>query len=354
MPELQLQNCIKPEVLKQSAYIVESPSCLIKLNQNESPWDWPDEMKQEILTRIRAFPWNRYPDLFLKKLKNKATAKLGVAPDSIVIAKGSNEILQAICNVSLRPLDSVCTLSPTFTLYRLLSEQRGATVHVSPLGKDFQPNVPDLLDKSRKARLNVICNPNSPTGTLVSPDLITEVAETTNGLVIVDEAYIDFSGVTALPLLKQYFNLVVTRTFSKAYALAGFRIGYAIMHPELRNEVQKGLLPFNLDISSCVAMEVLLDYSELVQNRARKIVQVRDRLIAKLNDLKGVKAWSSHANFFLLETPLGAKGIFRSLLEEGILVRDVSSYPGCERMVRVTVGTTEENETLYESVKKIV
>ena len=354
MTDLPLNNWIKPEVLKQSLYFVELPPGFIKLNQNESPWDLPDSLKQEILTRIGQRPWNRYPDLFLKNLNEKIAGKLNVSQDSIIISKGSNEILQSVCNIVLRPSDFVCTLSPSFALYHLLSELRGAKILPSPLTESFLPDDLDLQTKSKKSRLTFLCNPNSPTGTLLSIDLIHQVLKETDGLIVVDEAYVDFSGLTSVSLLNDFSNLIITRTFSKAFSVAGFRIGYAVMHPELCHEVRKGLLPFNVDISACVAMEVLLDYSELVQNRALKIVKERDQLINKLNKLDGVRAWPSSANFFLLETPLDAITMYESFLNDGILVRNVSSYPGCERMVRITIGSPEENQMFYSSVKNIL
>ena len=200
----------------------------------------------------------------------------------------------------------------------------------------------------------ILCNPNSPTGTLIPVEVVEEVAEASPGLVVVDEAYIDFSGVTALPLVSDHANLVVTRTFSKAFALAGFRLGYAVMSVDLATEVQKCLLPFNIDMPSAVAGEVLLDHADFVAERARTVVRERDWLIDSLNDLPRVKAWPSHANFFLLETSARSAATFDGLTRRGILVRDVSSYPLCGNVVRVTVGTPEENQKLLEGVRALL
>ena len=167
---------------------------------------------------------------------------------------------------------------------------------------------------------------------------------------MVDEAYADFSQVTSLPLLKQHPNLVITRTFSKAFALAGFRLGYGMMHPDLAREVQKGLLPFNIDLPSTMAADVLLDHVDWVEEHARTIIKERDSLIDRLNELPGVKAWPSRSNFFLLSTPLGASETFAGLARRGILVRDVSAYERCAALVRVTVGRPEETGALFEAV----
>lgn len=351
MIDLPLERWIKPEVLAQPAYEVKTTGYRIKLNQNESPSDWPRHLKTEVLKRLEAAAWNRYPRLVPQRLKEKLAAGLSVQSEQVVVGKGSNEVLQALAHVALRPLDTLCTLSPTFAVYRLLGDQQQALVSTSPLTADFQVNGEDLLARSREARLTILCNPNSPTGSLLPIELIGRVARQAPGLVVADEAYVDFSGVSALPLLEQYPNLIISRTFSKAFALAGFRLGYAIMHPLLAQQVQKGLLPFNIDTPSALAAEVLLDHPEVVRERAALIIRERDQLIAHLGDLPGVTVWPSWANFFLLATPLGAKKTFAHLAKEGILVRDVSEYPGCENVVRVTVGTPEENEALYQAVR---
>ena len=351
MIDLSLERWIKPEVLAQPAYEVKTIDYRIKLNQNESPGDWPRDLKAEVLKRLEEAAWNRYPRLIPQRLKEKLAAGLAVSPEQVVIGKGSNEVLQALAHVTLRPADTLCTLSPTFAVYRLLGEQQQALVSTSPLTADFQVDEEDLPARSKEARLTILCNPNSPTGSLLPIELIGRVARQAQGLVVVDEAYVDFSGVSALPLLEQYPNLIITRTFSKAFALAGFRLGYAIMHPQLAQQVQKGLLPFNIDTPSVLAAEVLLDHRDVVRKRAALIIRERDRLIARLGELPGVTVWPSWANFFLLATPLGPEKTFTHLAKTGILVRDVSGYPGCENVVRVTVGTPEENEALYQAVK---
>jgi histidinol-phosphate aminotransferase len=353
MLDTLIENWIKPEVLAQPVYRVKSPEHRIKLNQNECPWDWPQELKSDVTRRLVEAAWNRYPPLVPQKLKRNVADSLSVSSDQIVMGKGSNEVLQALFRVTLRPSDVVCTLSPTFAVYQLLAEQHQARLSASPLDTDFQVNTADLRARSGDARLTILCNPNSPTGTLISLEVIERVAEQADGLVVVDEAYADFAQVTAIPLLDRCPNLIITRTFSKAFALAGFRLGYAIMHRELAQEVQKGLLPFNVDVPSQLAAEVLLEYSDLVEERVRAIIDERDRLTARLNRLPGVTAWPSKANFFLLSTAWTARETFERLAEQGILVRDISSYPGCESLVRVTVGSPDENDTLYQVMEQM-
>jgi len=354
MPDLPLDKWVKPEVLAQPAYRVRTVAHQIKLNQNESPWDWPDQLRQQVLDKIAQTDWNRYPELIPQRVQAKLAGYLGVAADQIVVGKGSNEILQALTTITLRAGDGFCILRPTFAVYKLLGEQRRAALVESRLLGDFQVDRDDFLAGSKAARLTILCNPNSPTGVVVEPDFIRAVARGANGLVAVDEAYVDFSGVTALPLLEECPNLIITRTFSKAFALAGFRLGYAVMHLDLAREVQKGLLPFNVDAPAALAAETLLDHTDVVADYSRRIVKERDRLSTDLNRLAGVRAWPSSSNFFLLETPLGAQGTFGKLAAAGLLVRDVSGYDGCGQLVRVTVGTPEENRALFKAVEALL
>ncbi len=354
MPELPLERWIKPEILAQPAYRVKTTSHKIKLNQNESPWDWPQPLKEEVLQRLGQATWNRYPQLVPQELKEKLAASLSLSSQQLVLGKGSNEVLQAVLRVALPPGNILCILSPTFAIYRLLGQQQQARLVKVPLAADFQVNEEKLLAESKAARITILCNPNSPTGSLLPIELIDRVARQTAGLVIVDEAYVDFSGVSALSLLEHYPNLIITRTFSKAFALAGFRLGYAIMRPQLAAQVQKGLLPFNIDVPAIMAAEVLLDHPEIVAERVLLIIRERDRLIARLNDLSAVTAWPSQANFFLLATPLGPRETFTQLAERGILVRDVSDYPGCAEVVRVTVGAPDENQALVQAVRELL
>jgi histidinol-phosphate aminotransferase len=291
--------------------------------------------------------------LIPQRLKENLAADLGISSAQVVIGKGSNELLQALVMISLGPGDVLCTLSPTFAIYSLLGERMQARVAAVPLTPDFQLDGKALMDKCKDAHLTILCNPNSPTGTLFPLEAIQLVVQGTSGIVVVDEAYVDFSGVTALSLMAEQPNLVITQTFSKAFALSGFRIGYAVMHPQMAKETQKGLLPYNVDTPSAITAEVLLQHKEIVRERIEVIIKERNRLIHQLAGLQGVQVWDSGANFFLLSTPLGAQGTFKALVERGILVRDVSDYPGCENVVRITIGTPEENDALLAALEDL-
>ena len=354
MVESKINRWVKQEILNQSIYKVNNKNTPIKLNQNESPVDWPIEIRKKILSSFNDYQWNRYPEINGENLRKKLAKKLQLSKSQIVIGKGSNEVIQAITTATLTHGDIVCHLSPTFTIYSLLSQQRGAKIVESKLDSEFNVVLEDLINKSSMAKLTFIANPNSPTGKLLPVEIIKKVAEQTSGLLIVDEAYIDFSGGSALPLLESNDNIIITRTFSKAWSLASFRLGYGIMSDELASEIQKCMLPFNIDSPATLAGHLLLDHADIIKELISSIVKEREKLIIKLNELHDIKAWPSSTNFFMLETPILPSVLFHKLAEDGILVRDISSYPLCKKVLRVTVGTAKENKCFYKTITNLL
>ena len=264
MVESKINRWVKQEILNQSIYKVNNKNTPIKLNQNESPVDWPIEIRKKLLSSFNDYQWNRYPEINGENLRKKLAKKLQLSKSQIVIGKGSNEVIQAITTATLTHGDIVCHLSPTFTIYSLLSQQRGAKIVESKLDSEFNVVLEDLINKSSMAKLTFIANPNSPTGKLLPVEIIKKVAEQTSGLLIVDEAYIDFSGGSALPLLESNDNIIITRTFSKAWSLASFRLGYGIMSDDLASEIQKCMLPFNMDLPTSIAMSTLINNPNII------------------------------------------------------------------------------------------
>lgn len=354
MVESKINRWVKKEILNQSVYKVNNKNTPIKLNQNESPVDWPIAIRKKLLSNLNDYQWNRYPEINGENLRKKLAKKLQLSKTQIIIGKGSNEVIQAITTATLTNGDIVCHLSPTFTIYSLLSQQRGAKIVESKLDSEFNVVLEDLINKSSMAKLTFIANPNSPTGRLLPVEIIKKVAEQTSGLVIVDEAYIDFSEGSAVSLIENFDNIIITRTFSKAWSLASFRLGYGIMNDALASEIQKCMLPFNIDIPATLAGHLLLDHADIIKVLISSIVQEREKLIIKLNEVHDIKAWPSSTNFFMFETPILPSVLFHKLSENGILVRDISSYPSCQRLLRVTVGTPEENKCFYKTITNLL
>jgi len=205
--------------------------------------------------------------------------------------------------------------------------------------------------KESRAPVTIVCSPNNPTGSSLSPAEVERLCEQGDGLVVIDEAYHEFSGQTVVPLLERHPNLVVLRTFSKAMALAGLRVGYLLASPELVREVNKARLPYNLNFFSQAAAIEALQEKDALAKSVRRLVAARERLRERLADVPGVRAWPSDANFFLLEC-LGAdpRAVFAGLLRRGVLVRDVTSYPMLSRCLRVSVGSEKENDAFLHAL----
>jgi len=355
---------VKPSVRALAAYTLAQREAPVKINQNENPWDLPESVKRRVLERALARPWSRYPDFDPKELLAALARFSGWRADGILAANGSNEAIEALLLVTVSPGTKVVIPEPTFTLYALMTtilggepvrvpmSLRGASVELGATG-GFAYDVETLLESRRESRASVtiVCSPNNPTGTSLAPSDVERLCRAGDGLVVIDEAYHEFSGETVVPLLERYRNLVVLRTFSKAMALAGLRVGYLLASPELVREVNKARLPYNVNFFSQMAAIAALEEKEVLATSVRRLVAERERLLARLADVPGVRAFPSHANFFLLECVCAdPNAIFASLLRRGVLVRDVTSYPMLSRCLRVSVGAEAENDAFLHAL----
>jgi len=345
-------DVIKPEVRALSAYTLKHVKAEVKLDQNENPYELPQELKEEVVRRVLARPWGRYPE-FVPASTTRALAKFtGWTEDGILIGNGSNELIMAGLSVILGTGKKAVIPQPTFTLYKLLSSVFQSNAVSVPLKTDFTFDVDALTEASRDAAVTVICSPNNPTGTLLETDALKRILKVTNGLVFLDEAYHEFSGQTALKILPAFPNLIVLRTFSKAMSMAGLRFGYLMAHPEVAKEIHKAKLPYNVNIFTLTAAELVLERSGLLRDAIQTLVSERQRLITEVRKRPGVEAFDSCANFFLMRTPRDARELFEALYAQGVLVRDVSSYPMLERVLRVSAGTPEENDRFLSALDK--
>ncbi len=349
---------IKPAVRAQSAYTLHAPAARRKLNQNESPWDLPPELKREILAAAEAAPWQRYPEFAPPALLAELAAHYGWVADGVLVGNGSNELIQATLAVALEPGGVVVAPSPTFSLYRLLTGVLGGHYRPVPLGRDFAYDVDALVDTAVRehARVVVLNSPNNPTGSALPEGAVRRVLEETGALIVCDEAYQEFGGPTALPLLAESSRLVVLRTFSKALGMAGLRFGLALAHPAVVREIAKAKLPYNVNVVTLAAAAAALRHGPALEERVRLIVENRRRLVARLGQLPGITVFPSAANFVLVRFERQpAREVFRRLLDEhGILVRDVSGGSELTQCLRISIGTAEDVEAVAEGLEQIL
>src|SRR5919199_1709153 len=242
-------DTIKPRVRELKAYTLSPDRASVKINQNENPWDAPESVKRETLRRMAARAWSRYPDFIPASLHEKLAAFAGWRADGVVAGNGSNELIQATLMVTVAEGRRVLISEPTFALYRQVATVLGGEVVSVPLDGGLGFDVPALRRAVEREApdVTILCSPNNPTGCRIVEEELEELLRATAGVVVVDEAYFEFSGRTVAPLLGRHRNLAVFRTFSKAMGLAGLRVGYLLAAPELAREVSKAVLPYNLN-----------------------------------------------------------------------------------------------------------
>jgi histidinol-phosphate aminotransferase len=351
---------VKPAVRGIAAYTLALREAPVKINQNENPWDLDDAVKRRVVETALRRPWSRYPDFDPKELLRALARFSGWREDGVLAGNGSNELIEALLLVTVAAATRVVIPEPTFTLYALMTTILGGEpvrVPLSPPAGGAPGLVYDVeaLARARResgAAVTVVCSPNNPTGGSLALADVERLCRESDALVVVDEAYHEFSGETVVPLLERHPNLVVLRTFSKAMALAGLRVGYLLASPDLVREINKARLPYNLNFFSQAAAMAALEEKEALARSVARLVRERERLVARLGDVPGVRAWPSRANFFILEMLEGTdpKAVFASMLRRGVLVRDVTSYPMLGRCLRVSVGSEEENEAFLHAL----
>jgi len=346
---------IKPAVRAISAYTLPPYRAGIKINQNENPFDMPEEIKAEVERRLTGRAWARYPDFVPSSLLATLAAFAGWKPEGTLAGNGSNELIQATLMVTVGRGSRALIPEPTFTLYRQIVTVLGGEVIGVPLNRDLQFDVEEIGRRAITERADVVilCSPNNPSGSVASREEVRRLARGFPGLVVVDEAYHEFSGQTVVPLLSEAPNLIVLRTFSKAMAMAGLRVGYLLASPELAREIHKATLPYNLNFFSAASAEVACEKFDLLRPQIETIISERERVTSELSKIEGVEPVPSKANFLLVRTPLEPQKLFKEFLARDILVRDVSRYPMLGSYIRISVGAPEENDRMLAALKEI-
>jgi histidinol-phosphate aminotransferase len=349
---------IKPSVREQPAYTLAAPQARRKLNQNESPFDFPPELKRLVLEQASGRAWQRYPEFAPPDLLARLAAHYGWLADGVLVGNGSNELIQSTLAVTLGAGDAVVAPSPTFSLYRLLTAVLGGRYVPVPLGDDYVFDVDALIDTARRtaAKVIVLNSPNNPTGSALPEGAVERILAATTALVVADEAYQDFGGPSAIGLLPRSSRLVVLRTFSKALGLAGLRFGLALAHPAVAREIAKGKLPYNVNVVTLAAARTALEHAPMLAARTREVIEIRDRFVARLAALPGLTVYPTAANFVLIRCSRPpAKDLFRRLLDDyGILVRDVSDSPQLSECLRISIGTSEDMDAVISALEEIV
>ena len=357
-------HLVRPAVRAERAYLVPTTTeAGAKVDQNESPFDAPQALKDAALARFAASPWNRYPDDRPHALTAALTARLGVPEGSVLVGRGSNDLVHSLGLCFLDAGTPVVIPAPTFALFASVARMHEAAVTAVPPEADFSHDPDKILRAAQQtgAALTVVVTPNNPTGKTVAYDDLERLAAGVPGILLVDEAYHEFvTGRPAVDLIAEHPNVLVMRTFSKAMGLAGIRVGYLVGAPDLVAEMEKARLPFLVDrLAEAVCIEAL-GHADLIQEHVDVLVSEREALMRDLAAMDGVETVPSAANFFLFRTPLDAQSLRARLAERGVLVRDVTGYPelaprdGKPGWVRVSVGAPDENRAFVAALAAVL
>ncbi len=349
---------VRPDIAAMQGYVPgEQPQGgkWIKLNTNENPYAPSSAVARAVAATAAGRTLAKYPDPLATVFRVRAGEVLGVNPDWILCGNGSDDLLTILVRTFVAAGECLRVPTPSYILYRTLAELQGAVCEEIPFEQDWSLGDAFAVETGpdgRPPKLAIIANPNSPSGTLVPPERVGELAERLPCAVVVDEAYGDFSDTNCLDLVRQCERVIVTRSFSKSYALAGLRFGFAVARPEIIAELQKMKDSYNCDaLSIAAATAAIDDQAWLADNRA-KIVATRRRLTDGMRSL-GFDAVESQANFVWCTHPSRPhKPIYEALKARGILIRFMQ-YAGWGDGLRITVGTDDEIDAFLDAIKTV-
>jgi histidinol-phosphate aminotransferase len=309
-----------------------------------------------VLARLRSLDSEllaRYPER--EPVEKPVAAFLGLDPTQVLLTNGVDEAIHLLSSTYLNPGDEALIVVPTFAMYAIFAQAEGARVVEVRAGDNFAFPANDLLAQlSPRTRLIAVANPNNPTGASVAGNVLVQIAQAApQAAMLVDEAYFEFHGETLIGQTRQIENLFVARTFSKAYGLAGLRIGILAGEARQMAMVRRVASPYNVNAAALAVLPEALQDQEYVGRYVAQVLCNRERLQQELGNL-GLHYWPSHANFVLVRIGSAHAEFVQALRNRGILIRDRHTDPGCEGCVRLTVGTDEHTETLIEALRDVV
>lgn len=344
------------EIREMVGYHSPQVDVAVRLNTNESPFPPPQQWVESLSEIARSVSWNRYPDRAATQLREVIAQRHGVDPENVFVANGSNEVLQTILLTYGGHGRKVATFEPTYQMYGQIARVTGADVLVGSRRDDFTLDADEIarVVGAEEVAVTFLANPNNPTGVIESRENLEVLLRTTQGIVVVDEAYAEFADWSAIGMVQESERLIVTRTFSKTLSLAALRVGYAIGPRWMIEKLSIAVLPYHLDAFKQAATVAALSYVDEMQQRVDAITSERTRIEHRLQAV-GMTVWPSGANFVLFRPQKqSTPSLWQQLLDKGILVRDCGSWPRLERCLRVTVGTEAENSLFLDAVDDLV
>ena len=362
MSNIELENFIRPHLREIETFSPADPPELqarkagitedeiVRLNANENPYGFSPKVPEA----VAQVPYNIYPDPFQRRVRAALSEFTGLPADRIIAGAGSDEIIDLIFRLVIEPGDKIIDSEPTFGMYSFDARVNGAVTVMVHRDENFDVDVEavnDVIDD--RAKIIFLCSPNNPTGNVATEEQIEGLLDT-GLMVVIDEAYWEFSGQTAAPMALDHENLIVLRTMSKWAGIAGLRIGYGIMSPTLVNHIIDIKQPYNVTTASEAALMATLEDAEYLDRNRDLIVQERERMIELLNEIPGVKPRPSGGNYVLCEFEPGrAVEIFENMAMRGIFLRKFGSKR-LKEFFRISIGTPSDTDAVIAALREFV
>lgn len=346
---------VRDDLIDVEPYGAPQLDVAVRLNTNETPYPPPASFIEALAARLAEPELNRYPDREHIALRRALAQRHAVEVGEVWAANGSNEILAQILQAYGGPGRAALTFQPSYSMYPELCRTTSTELLTWPRDENLRLDATiarAALDR-HDPDLILLASPNNPVGDVVGPDVLRVLHDNSRALVVIDEAYVEFAenAASALDLRSSCERLVVVRTLSKAFRLAGLRLGYFVAAPWVVDDVQKVRLPYHLDAIKQLAGIVAVEQESSFLDHRRETVVERQRIVSSLEDT-AIEVFPSEANFLLMR--VGVPDVFQRLLDQGILVRDVSSQPSLAGCIRVTVGTPHENDVFIAALRELV
>lgn len=327
----------------------------IKVNANESNLNMPPMVEERLMARLSSVAFNRYPNEQVETLAQQIAVNFNLSKENVLIANGSSEILEKLFFAFGGRGRKIVYPQPSFSMYKIYAKFSASTGVPVDLKEEYTFDAAAFVDavKENRASLAVICSPNNPTGTKIPLADIEYVAKNIECAFVIDEAYVEFDGGTAVGLMKEYPHMMVARTFSKAYGLASARVGYLLADKKIIEMVSKACMPYHVNVLSAVTADIVYQMRDEYVPRIQMSIAERKRMSELLKQIDGMEVYPSVTNFILVKHPK-AVAINEYLESIGIGVRSFGNAPRLTNCLRISMGTREENDTWYKAIKDFV
>jgi histidinol-phosphate aminotransferase len=342
---------VRPGLEKIKPYSVEEKEWDSKLDANESPNNLPALVHERVMNQLEYLAFNRYPDIGMRDLRALIAEAFNTTVLNTLVGNGSSEILLALCQTFGGSGRSIVFPVPSFSMYGIYAQLTDSQAVPVELNEDFSLS-PDKVVQAAKqadAKLIILCNPNNPTGTVIPMHDIEYIVSKVQCPIVVDEAYYEFYGQSAVELMSKYEHLIIARTMSKAYGLAAIRVGYMLANKEIVSMVDRVMMPYHMNALSLITAQVVYQMRDEFMPVIEQLIVERERLTILLQGFSDLTVYSSETNFILLKTEK-AQELSAYLSAKNIGIRDFSKAPYLTNCIRVTVGTPLENDNLYKAI----